>query len=350
MTKESEVLRKAAAKHEQDVKDGIKPDDKNIKPGDKPGDKPEVKPGDKPGEVKPGENQLLELTDESVFKYLSEKQGREILSEDDLFVDREVEKLVETPIDYANEQVGAIDKFVKETGRDPEDYFKFQKDWTKVEDDVVLREYLKTQKPGLDDSDVNTLIDIRYKPEEKKDDDGNILNQRDIDLANLERKDQIGAGRQFFETEKSKYSAPLDTRKTQVQENWNTDVDALLNTEKIEIKVGEQSHTLTDKAVLSRRYKSIDSVLKDKAFAKGDGSFDTTKFISIMEKGFNAEAIVKNALTDAETRIREEVLGELPEPGNKPGEHQAKPGENLPGMKAGQKEQLLDMHKRIAER
>jgi len=345
MTKEKEILEKFNKAHEGDPKPGANPAPADPEPEviiPDPVDPP-LNPGD---DTKPGDPQPLELNDESVFGYLSKQQGREIKSIADLIQEKEVEKIVERPIDYANEQVQAIDKFVKDTGRNPEDFFSLQKDWTKVSDDVVAREYLKSQKPGLTDEDLGDLVKIRYKPDQVLDDEGVVLNSKEIKLAGLDYKDVIATGRQFFEQEKSKYSVPVDPKRNEIADNWRGRVDAMLNSDKVEVKTGEQSYVLTDKTVLKKRYESLDTVLKDRMFTGEDGKFDPTKFISILEKGVHAEAIVKNALTDAETRIRETVLKDLPEPGNKPGEKPLLPGDSVKGMKPDQKQKVLDTARR----
>lgn len=100
----------------------------------------------------------IEVTDELIFKNLSEKLGREITSFEDLTVQQAPEEL--------DPQIKAIDDWRKKTGRPIEDFFKFQKDYTKVNDLDVAREFLRLEYPTFNDSEIELELD-NYKPSEE---------------------------------------------------------------------------------------------------------------------------------------------------------------------------------------
>jgi hypothetical protein len=88
-----------------------------------------------------------DLTDEKVLKFLGNRYGREITSFDDLVTEKEV-----TP--EMPEDVSAYLKYKKETGRGIEDYVRLNRDFDSMNEDSLLREYLKSTEDGLEMSQI----------------------------------------------------------------------------------------------------------------------------------------------------------------------------------------------------
>ena len=126
----------------------------------------------------------VEISDELHLKYLSEKLGREITSLDDL-----------TPAETANPLDN--DPYLKElaawrekTGRPIEDWIKFQKDYTKVSDAEVAREFLQLQFPELTPDEIQLELNNKYlTSEEDFDNDAAIKNLELKKLASTGRKE-----------------------------------------------------------------------------------------------------------------------------------------------------------------
>ena len=69
------------------------------------------------------------------------------------------------------EDVAAYFKYKKETGRGIEDYVKLQKDFSSMNPDNLLREYLTiTEGEGLDPEDIDSLMED-YSYDEELDDE-----------------------------------------------------------------------------------------------------------------------------------------------------------------------------------
>ena len=108
-----------------------------------------------------------ELSEEDVLSYIGKRYGREINSLDELSAARE--EAEELP-----EDVASYFKYKKETGRGIEDYVKLQKDFSSMNPDNLLREYLTiTEGEGLDPEDIDSLMED-YSYDEELDDEAVI--------------------------------------------------------------------------------------------------------------------------------------------------------------------------------
>jgi hypothetical protein len=112
----------------------------------------------------PVENQI-ELNDDLVFEYLSKSQGKEIKSLDDLIVREEVNPLDNDPY------MKGLFEWRQKTGRNVEEYFEFQKDWSKENDLTVARKYLQIKYPNFDDSEIDYEMRKITPTEEDYEDD-----------------------------------------------------------------------------------------------------------------------------------------------------------------------------------
>ena len=57
------------------------------------------------------------------------------------------------------EGIGDLVNFINETGGSLEDYVKLNKDYSKLDDVNVLKEYYSTTKPHLNNDEINFLVD-----------------------------------------------------------------------------------------------------------------------------------------------------------------------------------------------
>lgn len=86
----------------------------------------------------------FKLTDELLFKTLSEQLGRQINSLDDL--QQKSEEL--------NPHLKEINEWSKKTGRPIEDFFKYQKNYDDVSDMDIAREFLQLKYPMFDEKEL----------------------------------------------------------------------------------------------------------------------------------------------------------------------------------------------------
>src|SRR5210317_784687 len=109
--------------------------------------------------------QAPELTEEDVLSFIKNRYDKEINSIDDLVTVREQEDL---PDDIANYM-----KYRQETGRSFDEYMKLNEDFDSMNQDSLLRQYFKQTQDGLDDEDIDVLMED-YSYDEDIDDESTI--------------------------------------------------------------------------------------------------------------------------------------------------------------------------------
>jgi len=142
---------------------------------------------------------------------------------------RAAEETVESPIEII-EEVGEVEKelkeairdekvlgkqlpenieklvsFMEETGGSVEDYVRLNADYSSVDDTTLLKEYYKKEKPYLDSSDIDLLLeDFQY--------DEDLDEDRDIRKKKLAFKEEVAKAKNFLESTKEKYYADIKLR------------------------------------------------------------------------------------------------------------------------------------------
>ena len=138
------------------------------------------------------------LSEDDVRSFLSERYGREIGSIDELNEVRE--SAPELP-----EDVAAYYKYKQETGRGLEDFMKVNRNLEEADGDALLKEYLLITEDGLDAEDVEMMMEeYAY--------DADLDDEADVKKAKLAKKKAIAKARKYFEEQKEKYQAPLESR------------------------------------------------------------------------------------------------------------------------------------------
>ena len=112
------------------------------------------------------------------------------------------------------EDVDAFLRYKKETGRGFDDYMNLQKDWSKVNETELLRQYYKETNSHLDDEDISYLIEDKFSYDEALDDD------RDIKKKKVAMKDELYKAKNHFEALKEKYKAPLESSAAGLPEEY----------------------------------------------------------------------------------------------------------------------------------
>jgi hypothetical protein len=150
------------------------------------------------------DNQDDDLSEEKVLSYIGKKYNKEIKSFDDLMAERK--ESVDLP-----EDVAAYLKYKQETGRGIEDFIKLNKDVDSMDSETLLRQYLSATQEGLDDEDIDVLMDD-YRYDEDIDDESTIRKIK------LETKKTIAEAKKFFNSQKEKYRVPLESSAPLVSE------------------------------------------------------------------------------------------------------------------------------------
>lgn len=139
-----------------------------------------------------------ELNDEQVLSYIGKRYGKEINSFDDLMQEREASE--ELP-----EDVASYFKYKKETGRGLNDYVQLQKDYDETEPDSLLKDYYRATEDGLDEEDIDILMEDFYIDEDLDDD----TTKKKI---KLKKKKAIAKAKSYFKDMQEKYKHPLESR------------------------------------------------------------------------------------------------------------------------------------------
>lgn len=97
------------------------------------------------------------------------------------------------------ENIESLVKFMKDTGGTLEDYVNLNKDYTKVDDNAVLREYYNKSKPHLDSDEIDFLLEDKFSWNEDEE------TEREIKKKKLAYKEEIAKAKNFLEASKSDY-------------------------------------------------------------------------------------------------------------------------------------------------
>ena len=144
----------------------------------------------------------------AVFNYVSERLGREVKSFEDF----------SQPQNAMDERIQKIAEFVQNTGRAPEDWFKYQSlNPSQMDDLTAVRIKYSQDYPQLNFNEINTLIGAKYKmnPDEFSEDD--------IKVSALQLKIDGTDARKNIEEIRNTYAAPIQKEtSTQPKESYFT--------------------------------------------------------------------------------------------------------------------------------
>jgi hypothetical protein len=206
------------------------------------------------------ETPSLEINDENVLSYIKERYNKDIQSVDQLFEEREANE--DLP-----EDVKKYFEYKKATGRGIEDFYKLQRDYGAMDDDTVLADYLSIQEEGLDEIDIQDLMEDKYGYDEDLDD------ERDIKKKKLAKKRELAKARKFFSEQRDQYQIPLESSGGQLSEEQQQNLSAYQ-------KYIEDSKTIEEQNrkrysyFLDRTKEVFNSEFKGFEFGIGDQTFN----------------------------------------------------------------------------
>jgi len=211
-----------------------------------------------------------ELSEEDVLSYIGKRYGKEINSLDELNATRE-------EAEQLPEDVAAYFKYKKETGRGIEDYVKLQRDFSAMNPDSLLREYLTvTEGEGLDAEDIDSLMED-YSWDEELDEESVIKKTK------LAKKKTIAKAKKYFNEQKELYKKQLDSRPVVDSQSNNEELQEYrqyLESVKTQQQESEAKRNWflkeTDK-VFTEDFKGFDFVLDDKTVTFSPGDVQTIK-------------------------------------------------------------------------
>lgn len=230
----------------------------------------------------------------AVIDFLSQRMGREITSIDDLLQAQQPEAPA------LDERISAIAKFVEETGRAPEDWFRYQSLNPEGMDDMTaIQVDMANSYPNLSYEELNLLISSKYKL------DPDIHTDDEIRLSQLQMKIDGVKAKNEISRMRDSYSAPA-AREAQQQESiindeWiarmSSEVDSLTG---LEFDLGDKKlleFGLDDqyKSQLKSKNARLDEYFDE--YVNQDGTWDYDKLSSHRAVIDNIDRIVKAAYT-----------------------------------------------------
>ena len=158
------------------------------------------------------------------------------------------------------ENIEKLVSFMEETGGTIEDYTRLNADYSSISETTLLKEYYKKNKPYLDESDVELLLeDFSY--DEELDEDIDIRKKK------LAFKEEVAKAKGFLEETKSKYYDEIKLRS-----NVNPDTQKAMdffNRYNEQQEVAEQQHSKfkeSTKKLFSDGFEGFDIKVGDKNY------------------------------------------------------------------------------------
>jgi hypothetical protein len=230
----------------------------------------------------------------AVMSFLSDKLGRDVTSLDELTGSQQ------PGANALDERVEAIAKFVEDTGRAPEDWFRYQSlNPESMDDMTAIRIQMANEYPNLSFEELDLLSKSKYKL------DPDLHDEDEVRLSQLQLKIDGQKARAGVEEIRNKYSSPEQAERSQSQsvidDKWIADmskeVDALTG---LEFDLGGEK---TFEFGLDDNYKSQ---LKTKnarldeffdSYVGDSGAWDYDKLSSHMALLDNIDKIVQSVYT-----------------------------------------------------
>ena len=121
---------------------------------------------------------------------------KEVTNEEE---EKVVEPKIEKPEIQLPENIDKLVKFMEETNGTIEDYVRLNADYSKVDTNVLLKEYYKQSKPHLNDEEINFIMEENFQYDEDVDE------ERDIKRKKLAYKEEVAKAKNFLDDLKNKY-------------------------------------------------------------------------------------------------------------------------------------------------
>ena len=234
--------------------------------------------------------------DNDVLSYLKTKFNKEVNSLDELF-----EEKPQAQQELLPEDVNAFLKFKKETGRGLEDFYRVNQDFSKVNPERLLADYMRETNPDFDDEDIAFEYESKFSYDEDLDD------EKEIKRKKLALKKELGKAAKYFEEQKEKYKAPLESRMDatipaedrEALESYKQYISQSTAMQQEQAKKSEYFMNKTNE-LFSDEFKGFDFKIGDKEVSYKPGTpeqlkaqqTDITKFFSnfVNEDGFIKDA------------------------------------------------------------
>ena len=159
------------------------------------------------------------------------------------------------------ENIQKVVDFIDETGGSLEDYVKLNQDYSKLEDNALLREFYSQTKPHLNRDEIDFLMEDNFKYDEEVDE------ERDIRRKKLALKEQVANAKSHLDGQKSKYYEEIKAGSRLAPEQKKA-ID-FFNRYNEESKINEKHQSIFLKKtenVFTKDFKGFDYSVGDKKY------------------------------------------------------------------------------------
>ena len=254
----------------------------------------EPKENNNPVEEQEVETPLVELNDQDVLSYIKNRYDKDINSVDELFAEKEAN--VDLP-----EDVSAYFKYKQETGRGIEDFYNLQKNFEEMEDDVVLANYYSSTEEGLDEIDIQDIIEDKFSFDEDLDE------PREIKKVKLAKKRELAKAKKFLNEQKDKYNIPLESSggglSEEQEKNLNAYRSSIEESKSLEEVNRKKADFFIDKTndVFNNDFKGFDFNVSDNNLTYKPGTAEELKNVqsnvgNFIGKYLDESGLIKDAV------------------------------------------------------
>ena len=207
------------------------------------------------------------LNEDDIITYIKDRYNKDFSSVDELFSQRESNE--DLPDD-----VSAFLKYKKETGRGISDFMKLQTKFDDLDENQILTSYYSSTEEGLDEIDVQDLIEDKFGYDEDFDD------EKDVKKKKLAKKRELSKAKKFLQEQQDQYKLPLESSSGAVSseqmeefERYKSYIEEAKTTQEVNKKKYDWFLKETDN-VFNKDFKGFEVRLNDKTYTykPGDAS------------------------------------------------------------------------------
>ena len=159
------------------------------------------------------------------------------------------------------ENIQKLVDFMQDTGGTVEDYVTLNKDYTKYDDSLLVKEYYKKTKPHLDDSEISFLMEDKFNYDEEVDEERFVRKQK------LAYKEEVAKARTFLDKMKSQYYDEIKLRPSTTNEQQKAmDFFNRYNKEQSVITETRNRFIKNTKDLFNDEFKGFDFKVGEKKF------------------------------------------------------------------------------------
>ena len=277
-----------------------------------------------------------ESDDYDALDVLNEKYGTDYDNLDELLDDLEDQRENE----FANEEVAELNRFVEETGRTPEDYFKTQsQDYDKMSDEEVVKEYLTLENPDLTQKEIDLFFNDTYKQGEEK------YSSREAELGKIHLKRDVSKAKEELIDLQDEYWTPEEDNESYTEEEYmeaqeskedflDDMDDELDDMESLSFQMNDSGETFEyqltedDKTMVGETMANLDDFFEP--YQDDRGNWDTEKLALDMIAMKLQDKIVRSVANQYRSQGAESVLNDINNPSYEPNQvSQEQSGESI---------------------